>query len=69
MPTPPLITLEEHFLTTPTPPSLLTQYTDQLAHVPSVLSKLTSLSTLRRTDLATNGIALQVISHAPGLAG
>lgn len=64
---PPLLPLEEHFFTTPLPPPLLALYTEQLTHIPDLLTKLTDLSTLRRRDMAAGGIALQVISHAPGL--
>ncbi|KAG7284046.1 hypothetical protein NEMBOFW57_010406 [Staphylotrichum longicolle] len=65
--TPPLITLEEHFFSTPLPASLQSLYTEQLTHIPSLLPKLTDLAALRRLDMDAGGIALQVISHAPGL--
>jgi len=64
---PPLITLEEHFLSSAAPPSLTALYSEQLKHIPSVHTKLLSLSTTRLTDMAAGGIALQVVSHVPGL--
>jgi predicted TIM-barrel fold metal-dependent hydrolase len=64
---PPLLTLEEHFFSTPLPPSYTARYAEQLRHVPDLLPKLTDLGALRRLDMDAGGIALQVISHAPGL--
>ncbi|KAK4228130.1 hypothetical protein QBC38DRAFT_475757 [Podospora fimiseda] len=66
---PPIISLEEHFFTTPLPPSLLSFYSAQLKSIPSLLQKLTDLSSLNRIpSMNTNGISLQIISHAPGLS-
>ncbi|GAB1317364.1 hypothetical protein MFIFM68171_07574 [Madurella fahalii] len=71
--TPPLITLEEHFFSTSSPASLKASYSEQLKHVPNVYAKLTDLTGdpagPRRRDMAAGRVALQVISHVPGLAG
>ncbi|KAL2133229.1 hypothetical protein VTI74DRAFT_2694 [Chaetomium olivicolor] len=64
---PPLITLEEHLLSPTSPPSLTSLHSEQLAHIPHVLTKLTDLSSLRLADMDSGGVALQVISHVPGL--
>jgi predicted TIM-barrel fold metal-dependent hydrolase len=64
---PPLLTLEEHFFSTPLPPSYTARYAEQLRHVPDLLPKLTDLGALRRRDMDAGDISLQVISHAPGL--
>ncbi|KAK3291867.1 uncharacterized protein B0H64DRAFT_366299 [Chaetomium fimeti] len=65
---PPLLTLEEHFFATPIPPGLEAQYSEQLQHIPDLLAKLTDLGARRLRDMDAGGIALQVVSHAPGLA-
>ncbi|KAK3983847.1 amidohydrolase 2 [Cladorrhinum sp. PSN332] len=68
MPLPPLITLEEHFFTSPLPPSLSQLYSQQLSHIPSLLPKLTDLSArIRIPDMDAGQINFQIISHAPGL--
>ncbi|KAK5659216.1 hypothetical protein OQA88_1307 [Cercophora sp. LCS_1] len=64
----PLLSLEEHFFSTSSPPALQALYSEQLRHIPTLLPKLTSLSTLRLADMDAGGIQLQVISHAPGLS-
>ncbi|KAH6623819.1 hypothetical protein F5144DRAFT_659165 [Chaetomium tenue] len=65
---PPLLTLEEHFLSTPLPPGLSTLYAAQLQHIPNMLAKATDLHTLRLHDMDAGGVALQIVSHAPGLS-
>ncbi|KAK4162387.1 hypothetical protein QBC43DRAFT_321842 [Cladorrhinum sp. PSN259] len=68
MPLPPLISLEEHFFTSPLPEELSKLYSQQLSHIPSLLPKLTDLSSsVRIPDMDAGKISLQVISHAPGL--
>lgn len=67
---PPLIALEEHFFSPTTPPSLKESYSEQLKHIPDVYAKLTDLAPdrIRRADMDAGGVALQVVSHVPGLA-
>ncbi|KAK0611041.1 hypothetical protein B0T14DRAFT_487660 [Immersiella caudata] len=65
---PPLIALEEHFFSSSVPPSLTTLYSEQLKHLPNVHSNLLSLSTTRLSHMNSGGIALQIVSHAPGLS-
>ncbi|KAF2431515.1 hypothetical protein EJ08DRAFT_648780 [Tothia fuscella] len=61
----PLISLEEHFFSTviDNPDT----YSEQFKWVPGVLDKLQDLGPIRLENMDTNGISLQVISHAPGL--
>lgn len=66
-PLPPLITLEEHFVSAKLLPELSDIYEEQLKHLPDVSASLTDLATLRIQDMDTNRISLQVVSHAPGL--
>ncbi|KAK2067822.1 hypothetical protein P8C59_001528 [Phyllachora maydis] len=66
--TPPLVTLEEHFFSSTVPESLQNQYSVQLKHVPSLLAKLRDLGDLRLQHMDAGGVALQVVSHAPGLS-
>ncbi|RSL45180.1 hypothetical protein CEP51_016126 [Fusarium floridanum] len=66
-PLPPLITLEEHFVSAKLLPELSDIYEEQLKHLPDVSARLTDLATLRIQDMDTNRISLQVVSHAPGL--
>ncbi|KAG5800960.1 hypothetical protein H9Q69_000087 [Fusarium xylarioides] len=68
MPTlPPLITLEEHFVSANLLPELSSIYSEQLKHLPEVANRLTDLDSLRLQDMDKNDIALQIVSHAPGL--
>ncbi|KAM5343945.1 hypothetical protein ACJ41O_012482 [Fusarium nematophilum] len=66
-PIPPLITLEEHFVSADLLPALSDIYAEQLKHLPDVAARLTDLGPLRLDDMDTNRISLQVVSHAPGL--
>ncbi|KAF4964438.1 hypothetical protein FSARC_7624 [Fusarium sarcochroum] len=66
-PMPPLITLEEHFVSTDLFPELSEIYSEQLKHLPAVAERLTDLGPLRLQDMDTNCISVQVVSHAPGL--
>jgi len=62
---PPLITLEEHFLSEAigdTP-----QYVEQFKHVPSVKDKLHDLGPLRLSEMEKGRVSLQIISHGPAL--
>lgn len=65
---PPLLTLEEHHLTLSPPPSLTALYAQQLTHIPHLLAKTTDLGALRLRDMDAGGVALQVVSHVPGLS-
>ncbi|KAH6615450.1 hypothetical protein B0J18DRAFT_483878 [Chaetomium sp. MPI-SDFR-AT-0129] len=66
--TPPLISLEEHFFSSAAPSSLHEKHAEQLRHIPNILAQLTDLGTRHRLpDMDAGGIALQVVSHAPGL--
>lgn len=64
---PPLITLEEHFLT-----STLAQepasYSEQFKHIPGLAEKLYDLDKVRLQHMDAGKVSLQVISHAPMLA-
>lgn len=65
---PPLISLEEHFFSSAAPSSLHEKHAEQLRHIPNVLAQLTDLGPRHRLpDMDAGGIALQVVSHAPGL--
>ncbi|KAH7142013.1 hypothetical protein EDB81DRAFT_899497 [Dactylonectria macrodidyma] len=66
-PMPPLITLEEHFVSADLLPELSDIYAEQLKHLPDVAARLTDLGPLRLADMDANRISLQVVSHAPGL--
>ncbi|KAK3391515.1 hypothetical protein B0T20DRAFT_81087 [Sordaria brevicollis] len=65
---PPLITLEEHFLSSAVPADLKPKFSEQLKHVDGVYDKAVSLGALRLRDMDAGGVALQVISHVPGLS-
>lgn len=66
---PPLITLEEHFVSASLLTSLSGLYSEQLRHLPDVAARLTDLGPLRLEDMDANRISVQVVSHAPGLGG
>lgn len=65
---PPLITLEEHFFSSAVPEGLKPKYSEQLKHVDGVYDKAVNLGALRLRDMDAGGVALQVISHVPGLS-
>lgn len=65
---PPLITLEEHFFSSAVPEDLKPKYSEQLKHVDGVYDKAVDLGALRLRDMDAGGVALQVISHVPGLS-
>jgi predicted TIM-barrel fold metal-dependent hydrolase len=63
---PPLITLEEHFLSQAFVDGASTNsFAEQLRHVPGLSEKLVDTSTLRLQSMDTTNISLQIISHAP----
>ncbi|KAI8267838.1 hypothetical protein K4K58_006965 [Colletotrichum sp. SAR11_239] len=66
-PIPPLITLEEHFVSQDNFNALSELYAEQLKHLPEVADQLLDVSRLRLASMDKNGISFQVISHAPGL--
>ncbi|KAH0432209.1 2-amino-3-carboxymuconate-6-semialdehyde decarboxylase [Colletotrichum camelliae] len=66
-PIPPLVTLEEHFVSQDNFSALSKLYAEQLKHLPEVANQLLDVSQLRLTSMDNNGISFQVISHAPGL--
>lgn len=63
---PPLITLEEHFVSTHLLSHLSDAYSEQLKHLPEVTAKLLDVGELRLQDMDKNGISFQVVSHGPG---
>lgn len=65
---PPLIALEEHFLSTAVAnaPGTNAKYTEQLKHVPNLLSQLLDLSTLRLQHMDSGKVSLQLVSHSAG---
>ncbi|KAF9873313.1 hypothetical protein CkaCkLH20_09126 [Colletotrichum karsti] len=67
-PVPPLIALEEHFIAKELLPELSDTYAEQLKHLPDLASRLTDVGPLRLADMNKNNIAVQAVSHAPGLA-
>ncbi|WYZ36015.1 hypothetical protein EsH8_X_000662 [Colletotrichum jinshuiense] len=64
---PPLITLEEHFIAPDLFSELSDIYSEQLKHLPEVADRLRDIGPLRLANMDKNQIALQIVSHAPGL--
>lgn len=62
---PPLIALEEHFLSTAVLEAFNDAYQEQFKAIPAVKGKLADLSELRLEEMAKGKISMQVISHAP----
>lgn len=62
----PLITLEEHFVSSHLLPYLSEIYSEQLRHLPDVKAKLLDVGCTRLQDMDRNGISFQIVSHAPG---
>ena len=67
---PPLVTLEEHFLAAAvanaTSQGADDKYTEQLKHLPGLNEKLTDLDSGRLQQMDLGKVSLQVISHCPG---
>ncbi|PPJ60213.1 hypothetical protein CBER1_08857 [Cercospora berteroae] len=61
---PPLIALEEHFLSTAVLDAFDDQYSEQFKAIPGVKEKLTDIDGLRLDEMQKGGITFQVISHA-----
>ncbi|KAI1855495.1 hypothetical protein JX266_000360 [Neoarthrinium moseri] len=64
--TPPLITLEEHFLSEAAE-DVKTLYSEQLGNIPELATKLSDLGALRLQSMDEGQISIQVISHGPGV--
>ncbi|KAE8444726.1 hypothetical protein EG329_014286 [Mollisiaceae sp. DMI_Dod_QoI] len=62
---PPLITLEEHFISQDALPSFSGKYSEQLKHVPGLSEKLADLGPIRLQNMDAGRISLQIISHGP----
>jgi predicted TIM-barrel fold metal-dependent hydrolase len=64
----PLITLEEHFFSSHISDWSTYGYSEQFKHLPGVVSKLLDLDNDRLASMDQTSIAIQVLSHGPGLA-
>jgi predicted TIM-barrel fold metal-dependent hydrolase len=62
---PPLITLEEHFISKDALPNFSGKYSEQLKHVPGLADKLADLGELRLKNMEAGQISMQIISHGP----
>jgi predicted TIM-barrel fold metal-dependent hydrolase len=63
----PLISLEEHFFTSHISDWSTYGYGEQFKWLPGLLNKLLDFDTTRLESMNANSIAIQVLSHAPGL--
>ncbi|CAJ2504207.1 Uu.00g116010.m01.CDS01 [Anthostomella pinea] len=63
--TPPLITLEEHFLAS-SAESLRKLYSEQLAHIPGLSDKMQDTGPLRLQSMDQGHVSFQIMSHVPG---
>ena len=63
---PPLITLEEHFLSPAVLQSSASSYSEQLKHLPGVSDQLADLDKIRLQSMDASKVSFQIISHAPG---
>ncbi|KAI4593800.1 hypothetical protein KJ359_008841 [Pestalotiopsis sp. 9143b] len=66
--TPPLITLEEHFLAEGAD-DVKAFYSEQLGNIPELEAKLSDLGPIRLRSMDENNVSIQVISHGPGAMG
>lgn len=64
--TPPLITLEEHFLSESADDALRALYSEQVGNIPELAAKLSDLGPIRLRSMDENNVSIQVISHGPG---
>ncbi|KAK8116305.1 hypothetical protein PG984_012807 [Apiospora sp. TS-2023a] len=62
---PPLITLEEHFLSEKAD-DVKALYSEQLGNIPGVAEKLADIGPIRLKSMDETNIAIQVVSHGPG---
>jgi hypothetical protein len=60
---PPLITLEEHFFSTAAIPTFTETYSEQLKHLPHVLTAASDLDSLRLKDMDAGLVSFQIISE------
>ena len=67
--TPPLIALEEHFLSTAVLNAFDQAYQEQFKAIPMAKEKLSDLDELRLSEMAKGKVSMQVISHAPAPGG
>jgi predicted TIM-barrel fold metal-dependent hydrolase len=63
--TPPLITLEEHFLAEAAE-DVKALYSEQMGNIPELAAKLSDLGPIRLRSMDEGRISIQVISHGPG---
>nr|POF17050.1 decarboxylase orsb [Quercus suber] len=63
---PPMITLEEHFLSEVVGNRRDTAYVEQINHIPGLREALYDVDELRLESMDKNHVSLQVVSHAPG---
>lgn len=63
---PPLIALEEHFLSEPGLQAHEPKYSQQRKFNPGIFDRLRDIGPLRLQHMDAGGVAMQVISHAPG---
>lgn len=66
---PPLIALEEHFLSTAVLDAFDEQYQEQFKYLPGVKDKLKDLDVVRLNDMDKGRISLQILSHAAAPGG
>lgn len=66
--TPPLITLEEHFLAEAAE-NVKVLYAEQFANIPGLANKLSDLGPVRLRSMDEGKVSIQVISHGPGAMG
>lgn len=64
--TPPLITLEEHYISRAVANSRDAEYVEQLKNIPGLQDALSDLGDSRLESMNKNKVSLQVVSHAPG---
>ncbi|KIW05022.1 uncharacterized protein PV09_04177 [Verruconis gallopava] len=64
----PLVALEEHFFSSHVKDWARYGYGEQFKHLPNVVNQLLDLDALRLSHMDASGIAMQVLSHGPGLS-
>lgn len=67
--TPPLIALEEHFLSTAVLNAFDEQYQEQFKAIPAVKNMLEDVGDLRLSEMEKGKVSFQVVSHAPAPGG
>jgi predicted TIM-barrel fold metal-dependent hydrolase len=66
---PPIIALEEHFLSSVVLDAFDEQYQEQFKAIPEVKDKLGELGDLRLSEMAKGKVSMQVVSHAAAPGG